>query len=248
MSRFMTLWARETGAWFHATTTYIMLAAFSAVTGLIFWRSAEENIGAPLNAAQLIFEPVYLWLMIVLLIAVVSMQLFAEDRREGMLEMILTVPVTDWQIILAKYAGALTVFTTACLPLAFYPLLLSIWRQPAATTAAVDLIPLAGGFLALFLCGVFFSAFGVLCASIFRGQLTTVIVVFFVCGMFFFVDRTLMIAGDVRIFRFFNSIALTPSIRDAVRGIFDTRPLVLCFSATLCCLFAAQRILTLQRL
>ncbi len=248
MSNFATLWSRELGVWFHAVSTYVTMAIFTAVTGLIFWKVTGESVGEPFDPALLLFGPIYFWLMIIVLTAIIAMRLFVDDRRTGMLEMTLTAPVTEWEIILAKYAGAMTIFATACLPLTVYPFLLSVLRSSSGLKMALDAVPLVSGFLALLLCGAFFNALGVWCAAMLRGTAGTVITVFVACSLLFVIDQAAVVTVGGRASRILNAMAITPAIRDLTRGIIDTRPLILWLSATVFSLFAAQRTLWLRRI
>lgn len=248
MRTFFILWARELGAWFHAAGTYILLAVFAAVTGLVFWKATEEAVGTPLAPAVLLFGPIYFWLIFIVFTAVIAMHLFAGDRRSGMLEMVLTAPVNEWQLVLAKYAAAMTLLIVACLPLPTYPVMLAGLGNAAGTPVAVPWQPLLTGFAALFLCGAFFNAIGVLCAAILKGSVATGIAVFVVCGLLFVADQTAAVTQTATAARFVNSIAVTPAIQDFTRGIVDTRPLILWVSSTVFCLFAAQRALRLRRI
>ncbi len=247
MRTFLILWTRELGVFFHSAATYIMLAVFTAVTGLVFWKVTEESIGAPFDPAVLLFGPVYFWLMLVILTAIMAMRLFADDRRTGILETVLTAPVTDWQIVLAKYAGAMTVFAVACLPLVGYPLLLATLRRATGSPTGMQWAPLITGFLALFLCGAVLNGIGILCAAILKGSVATVIGVFVACSILFVIDQAAVVTENMHAVQTLNAISLTPAIRDFTRGIVDTRPIVLWISTTAFCLFAAQRALLLHR-
>ncbi len=247
MKTFLILWARELGVFFHASATYIMLAVFTAMTGLVFWKVTEESVGVPFDPAVLLFGPVYFWLMIVILTSVIAMRLFAEDRRTGILETILTAPVTDWQIVLAKYAGAMTVFGVACLPLVGYPLLLDTLRRTTGVQDGIPWAPLTTGFLVLFLCGALLNGIGVLCAAVLKGPVSTVIAVFVACSLLFVIDQAAAVTQNMYAAQTLNAIALTPAIRDFSRGIVDTRPIILWVSAIFFCLFSAQRALLLHR-
>lgn len=247
MRIFLLLWARELGVFFHASATYMMLAVFTAMTGLVFWKTTEEAIGAPFEPAALWLASPYFWIMLVVLIAVIAMRLFAEDRHSGILETVLTAPVTDWQIVLAKYAGAMTVFGVACLPLATYPVLLEGLRRTTGLTTGIPWALLATGFLALFLCGTLLNGIGVLCAAVLKGPVATVIAVFVICSLLFVIDQAAAITQDPRASQTLHAMALAPAIRDFTRGIVDTRPMILWISTTVFCLFSAQRALWLHR-
>ena len=247
MRTFSILWARELGAWFHAAGTYILLAVFTAVTGLVFWKATEEAVGTPLAPAVLLFGPIYFWLMLVVFTAVIAMHLFVGGRRSGMLEMVLTAPVNDWQIVLAKYAGAMTLFIVACLPLLTYPVMLAALRDAAGIAVVVPWQPLLTGFAALLLCGALFNAIGVLYAATLKGSVATVIAVFVTCSLLFVIDQMAAVTQNATLSRVLTSIAVTPAIQDFTRGIVDTRPLILWISTTVFCLFAAQRALWLRR-
>jgi ABC-2 type transport system permease protein len=99
---------------FLSPAAYATLALFLAAAGGTFLMSVFQNVGSPSAPQVFLFDSLVLWLTV--LIPVVTMRLFAEERKSGTLETLLTAPVRDVEVVLGKYGGALTFVLAAAAP------------------------------------------------------------------------------------------------------------------------------------
>jgi ABC-2 type transport system permease protein len=106
MKNCMVLWRRELSAMFLSPVAYATLAVFIASAAGTFLVAVFHNTGSQTPPQVFLFESLILWLT--LLIPVVTMRLFAEERKSGTIETLMTAPVTDLEVVISKYAGALT--------------------------------------------------------------------------------------------------------------------------------------------
>src|SRR4029079_6828439 len=120
---------REFSAYFLSPIAYVVLAVFLAVTGHLFYltmaqlaASGPRGISTPM---ELFFRDNWFWLVFLFIPPLLTMRLFAEERSTGTLEMLLTAPLRDWQVVLSKYVACYGFYVLMWLPtLAYLPLLL----------------------------------------------------------------------------------------------------------------------------
>src|SRR6476661_2277747 len=125
----LSLIRREFAAYFLSPIAYVVLAVFLAVTGHLFYLSLEQltargpkGISYPM---QLIVNDLAFWLVYLFIPPLLTMRLFAEERSSGTLEMLLTAPLRDWQVVWSKYVACLAFYCVLWLPtLAYLPALL----------------------------------------------------------------------------------------------------------------------------
>jgi ABC-type Na+ efflux pump permease subunit len=176
------------------------------------------------------------------------MRLFAEERGSGTLEMLLTAPLRDWQIVLSKYAACFAFYLLLWVPtVAYLPVLLDLdWHT---FTARIDPWPVVSSYLGVALAGAMFLALGLFVSSLVRSQMVAALISLFLSLAFIVVGfwRPDMDTGSVtyRVL-FFFTVPLHFD-RNFSRGVVDTRQLVLYVSVTLFCLFLTVRSLESRR-
>ncbi len=139
----LTLIRRELSAYFLSPIAYVVMAIFLGVTGFMFWRTLTEltasgprGVEFPMQMmlglgdlqslpGMLAFEA--FWLIFLITPPLLTMRLFAEERASGTLEVLLTSPLRDWQIVLGKFLACYAFYIVMWLPtLAYLPVLLDM--------------------------------------------------------------------------------------------------------------------------
>ena len=107
MRKFLILFGREVSSAFHQPLAYVVLFFFLIVTGFNFQAGVTLlNTGAgTVTMVQAFFNTVYFWFPFVLVFPLITMRVFAEEAKLGTIETLMTAPVKDSQVVLAKYAG-----------------------------------------------------------------------------------------------------------------------------------------------
>jgi ABC-2 type transport system permease protein len=166
---------KELRGYFHSPIAYLVMTVYALICGYVFYSStaffvvqtfrmeAMGGMGAPqLSLNENIIRPILSGVMTVVLlflIPLITMRLFAEEKRSGTIELLLTSPLTDMEIILGKYFGALALFAVLELITFMYFGVLFIYGNPNAR----PLLAGALGFLlygaALLALGMWFSTF-----------------------------------------------------------------------------------------
>lgn len=244
MNTFLALFRRQWAAYFFSPMAYVCLTVFLVVSGLSFvgvvLRSFQDN----LVAGDLLFGSQFFWMMALVAMALITMQLFAEERRSGTLETLLTAPVTETQIVMAKFASALLFFMLMVAPTTLYlPVVLAM----RSGIGSVEALPLLTGYLGLFLVGAFNIALGVWISSLTRNQVVAAIVSFALMYVIFYAEYITYFVRNPALGAVLNSLSSIRHIMDFSRGILDTRPVVLYLSGVCVCLFAAVKGLESRR-
>ncbi len=124
---------REFSAYFVSPIAYVVLAVFLAVTGRLFYLTLEQlTASGPRGAEypmQFFFSNQWFWLIFLVIPPLLTMRLFAEERGSGTLEMLMTSPLRDWQVVLSKYVACFAFYAFLWLPtLVYLPVLVDLQR------------------------------------------------------------------------------------------------------------------------
>jgi ABC-2 type transport system permease protein len=247
----LSLFRREFTAYFYSPIAYVVLAVFLAVTGHLFYLSLElltargpKGLGSPMEK---IVGDVAFWLVFLFIPPLLTMRLFAEERSTGTLEMLLTAPIRDWQVVFAKFVACYAFYVLMWIPTLLYLPVLLDWHWSAEP--AIDPWPVVSTYLGLALAGAMFLAIGLMISSFVKSQMVAALVSLFV-GLVFIVAgiwRPEMNTSDMpyQIVKFFT-VPLHFE-QNFGRGLVDTRNLILYGSVALLCLFLTVRSLESRR-
>jgi len=230
----LTITAKEFMSYLGSPMAYIVIGIFLALTGFIFGNSSvtysETSIGGFLE----IGSP-----LLLLLTAVLSMRLLAEEKKLGTIELLLTASVRDSEIILGKFLGSLGIIVVMLLLTCYYPILLKAFGDP-------DIGPIVTGYLGLFLLSCASLAVGIFASSLTSNQIVAAVVaggilfgLWFLGSAATYLPRTL---GDA-----IDFFSLSNYFPDFIRGIIDTRGIIYYLSITALFLFLAIRSLENSR-
>ena len=242
MKKFPVIWRREMAACFLSPVAYVFMVVFLAMTGWVFLQMVEGHVGGYESPVELLFKViVYFWLPI--LVTVITMRLFPEEKRSGTIETLMTAPVSEHEVVCGKYAGALSFLVIATAPSLLFLLLLDRF---SLGTVILDGGGIIGGALFVLLLAAFCVALGLVISLLTRNQIVAAICCFSVVLL-------PLMAGYLVSFLPLGSQALVEyvSVHDHLagftRGSIDTRPIVLYISGTVFLLFVATRILESRR-
>jgi ABC-2 type transport system permease protein len=186
---------------------------------------------AAYSVQEAFFNSVFFWFAFVLIFPLITMRLFSEEFKLGTIEPLMTAPVRDLQVVLAKFFGALLFYIVLWLPtLIYFAIFQKITHQPAAASTGAYW----GSYLMLLLLGMFYLSIGCLASVVTKNQIVAAIISFSAITLLFFLGLVQFILLDV-----------SSGMRDALgyfsaiehmgtysRGVIDTRPIVLYLSMT----------------
>jgi ABC-2 type transport system permease protein len=211
----------------------VILASFLFLNGYIFW--AIVNFLSQPGASKsgflgLLFGNTFFWFFLLFIVAAIAMRLFPDERKSGTLEVLLTSPVSDAEVVLAKFTGAYAFFATLWIPSLVYIVILR-------SQTAVDLGMVASGYLGTFLLGAYFLAVGTFASTLTKNQIVAAIVAFsmfipiFAAGLF---EQMMTNPSARSLMGYFN---LWDHMEEFSRGVVDSRRIVYYMSAAAFFLF-----------
>jgi ABC-2 type transport system permease protein len=168
-----TLAKKELVTLLNAPTTYVIAVVFLLMTGWFFTAQLFVNNQSTLDS---FLGP--LPLIFTFIVPALSMRTFAEEYRTGTIEYLSTLPLHDWEIVLAKYLAAMGLLSLLLVFTMAYPIVLYIIGRP-------DPGQIVGGYIALIGMGSLYTAIGLWASSLTRNQVVSLIIGFFVCFAFF---------------------------------------------------------------
>ncbi len=245
---FFTLLNREVRAYFLSPVAWVVLFFFLLLTGFNFYAGvAALNRGpSEVTVVEAFFNTVFFWFGFVLVFPLITMRLFSEEYKMGTIEPLMTAPVRDSQVVLAKYGGALVFFVVLWLPsLLYFAIFGRVTRLEAAGAAG----PFLGAYSMLLLIGMFYLSVGCLASALTRNQIVAAIMSFSAITLLFFMGLLTFFVLNVtpslrELTGYFSAIE---HMSEASRGIFDSRPLVLYLSLTAFCLFLTFHVFQSRR-
>ena len=168
---------KEINSFLNSLVAYIVIGVFLVVTGLYMWflpGSSVLDYGyADLQALFSIAPWVFLFL-----IPAITMRTFAEEKKAGTIELLLTRPVTDLQIILGKYFACLLLAIFALLPTLIYYVSVYLLGEPKGN---IDSAGVAGSYIGLVFLAAVFTAIGIFASSISKDQIISFIIAVLLC-------------------------------------------------------------------
>ena len=231
---------RELNAYFASVLGYVVLMFFLIVMGVTFAVIVNYLNHGPtqLTAMKIMFS--MFWLPSLVVIPMITMRLLAEEKRSGTIEMLMTAPVTDFEVVFAKYLGAVVLYTLMWALTGLYVLIL---RHFSGGTTALDLGPIACGYIGVLVIGQFLIAVGVLSSSLTKNQVTAALMSFSLVFILLIVVNWLgylFQGGPIN--KIVKALSAFDHMDDFSRGILDVRPIVLYVMGTVAALFITTRV------
>jgi ABC-2 type transport system permease protein len=248
MQAYLTLTRRELAGYFLSMTGYIIIAAALFLMGLSFVVLLEKLQLEPtlMPVTELFYITPFFWLILLLSTPVITMRLFALEKFSGTFETLMTAPVSDLEVVLAKFTAALVFYLLMWLPLLGC---LLIVRHYTNDPSAFDLGAVGSTFLGIALLGCLFLSLGCCASAMTRSQVTAAMISL-VFGASLFLLGVLSSQLPLRPSwqtQVLAALAFFEQMHDFARGVIDTRAVVLYLSATLFFLFLTLRIVESRR-
>lgn len=234
MRNVLAIFRREFASYFDSPLAYIVVPAFLFLVGgfsLYF-----QDIYA---AGVATMRTVFFWSAVfyLLLIPAVTMRLFAEERRTGSLELLVTLPITEAELVLGKYLAALALMATALALTIGYPISLDLLGD-------LDWGPVAGGYLGMFLLGASFAAIGTASSSLTSNQVVAFLLALVMCLIPFATGFALgrVPAGLLPVVQY---LSFDYHFNNLSRGVIDSRNLI--FYGSVVAMFLHVAVFSLER-
>lgn len=219
-----TLYKKELSSFLSSLIGYVVIIVFLLINGMfLFVFQGEFNLlefgYANVDSLFMIAPFVFLFL-----IPAITMRSFAEEKRLGTIEMILTRPLTDLQIVMAKYFAGLTLVVFSLVPTLLY--VFSIY-QLGLPMGNIDLGGTWGSYIGLLFLGASFVAIGMFASTLTDNQIISFILAVFVSGFFYIGFEfiySLELFGDIDLL--IKSLGINYHYNSMSRGVIDTRDVI----------------------
>lgn len=238
MSRVLSIARREMQSYFNSPVAYIVLGVFLLVIGYLFFSTlfltgfaSMRNFFSATPVLLVVFAPA------------LTMRLIAEERKSGTIEHLLTLPVTDIEVVLGKFFAAVG---TLCVGLIItIPYALSV-AMLTPKGLAMDFGPVIGGYIGLVLLSSSFLSLGLFASSLTHNQIIAFVIGLLFSFFFFFIDKfaVLMPASLAPLLEF---LSVDYHFGNIARGVVDSRDILFYASLTVIALMLTVYSLRLRR-
>jgi ABC-2 type transport system permease protein len=232
------IWGRELGTYLRSPLGVAVPAMFLLLCGYFFYSELVFFVlwgGESLPNDLWRFVFLDMRLVLLLLIPLITMRLFAEERKLGTIELLWTYPVTDWEIVAGKFLAALSVLLAIVAPTILYPCVL-------ATLHPVDPGPVVAAYTGVLLLGTAFIACGMAASSLTESQVVSAVLTYAVLLLFWFLTWNEAVARE-GVMQILLQVSLFDRFYGFASGVIDTEDVVYFVVFTAFCLFLTVRIL-----
>ena len=233
---------KEINSFFASPIGYLVIAVFLLLNGLFLWLfKGEFNIldnGFADLSSFFLLSP---WILI-FLVPAVTMRSFADEKKQGTLELLLTKPISHLHIVFGKYLGAFILILMALIPTLLYVYTISKLGNPEGN---LDIGSVMGSYFGLLFLVAAYTAIGVFASSLTDNQIVAFITAVFICFFFYFGFEGLSnynLFGDAF---YIEKLGMESHFKSMSRGILDTRDIIYFLSVT--ALFITLTILNIKR-
>lgn len=226
----MHIFRREFRHYFVSPIAYIVISIFLILTGWFFFSTfflySQAELRNFFTLLPLIFS---------FIIPTITMRLFSEEYNVGSYEILVTMPVTDRDIILGKFFAALAFVAVMLLPTLSYAISVSFLGD-------LDWGPVIGGYVGALLLGAAFSAVGLFASALTKNQIIAFIIGMIICFALTMVDKILFFLPESML-GFFQFIGADFHFENVSRGILDTRDILYFVSVVFVALYGTFLVL-----
>ena len=252
MRSFYAILRRELYVYFSSPIAYVVMTIFLLVSGYFFYSAfayfsmismqAMRMQGvAGINVTDMVLNPTFANMSVIMLLMMplLTMRIFAEEKKAGTLELLLSYPIRETELLFGKFIACLVVFFVMLAFTSLYPFLLWLYAAP-------DIGPITTGYLGLFLMGSAFIALGVMVSSLTENQIVAAVISFGALLMFWLIGWAETFAGPV-LGKFLSHISLIKHFDNFSKGVIDTRDIIYYIDFNILFLFLTMRSLESKR-
>jgi len=237
---------RELGAIFISPMAYVIFFFFTLIAGGIFYQNLDFlEQGARFSVTQMFFLGVWFWICLLIMIPLITMRLFSDEYKSGTIELLMTAPVADWDVVLAKFFGALVFYLCLWAPTLLYLLAFQIVTDMAVPVQWPSLLLC---YSLVTLIGAFYLSVGLFASSLTRNQPLAAFMTFATLLIFFFMGLLSFNMPSSGFREVLEYIASYRHMQGFLDGVFDSRPVVLYLTGTVFFLAMTQRVMAVKKL
>jgi ABC-2 type transport system permease protein len=245
---------KELRSYFMSPVAYVVIAMFLLIVGVLTYLAAVQAstiamqqmqvkaVIPELHVNELVFRPVFgnLAIILLLLLPMLTMRLFAEERKMRTLELLMTSPITVTEIVLGKYLAATVIFGGMVALTGVTPVMLSFFTQ-------IDWLPLGAAYFGLFLMGSLFLSVGLFASALTENQIIAVFVSFGILLLFWMVGWAAESWQGQPIGQLLLYLSIVDHFDPFVKGLIDSRDIVYYITSIMFWIFLTHRVIESQR-
>jgi ABC-2 type transport system permease protein len=246
--------AKELRSYFVSPVVYVVGAVFLLIFGVLSYLAVVnagtqavrmmqiQGAAAQLNLNDLVFRPTFYSAAIVILLVlpILTMRLFAEERKLRTFELLMTSPIRLNEVVIGKFLGAYLIFLGMLALTGIVPLILSVF-------SSFDWRPVLTGYLGLALMGALFLATGLFASALTENQIVAAFLSFGLLILVWLLGALGSVLGDNPIGNTISYLSFIEHYDRLVRGLVDTKDLIYYVSGMVLMLFLAHRVVESQR-
>lgn len=214
---------KEINLFLNSLIAYVIIAVFLTGIGLLMWVFPETSVLAYGFADMGSFFSLCPYIFM-FLIPAITMRMFSEEKRAGTMELLLTRPIRDIDIILGKYFAGVFLVAFSILPTIMYYFTISYLGNPVGN---IDTAGVTGSYFGLFLLGAVFTSIGIFSSSFTENQVTAFVIAVFLCFFLYFGFNAI---SGVALFRnvsdTIDQLGILYHYNSMSKGLIDTRDLI----------------------
>lgn len=235
MGNILAIAGREIRSYFVSPLAYVAMFFFVFICGFIFTLSVSTG-QAQADMAPLFHSMVFVAL---LMTPVLTMGLISRELSSGSIELLMTKPVTDTEVAVGKFIGAMTIYTVILAVTVEFPLMYEAWGNP-------DWGIIGSGYLGLFVAGMALMAIGTFASSLTDNQIASILIGA-VLVLFFWLVGWLRYSGSGFVSELASRLSIYENFQDFTRGIVDGKNLLFFISLAVVFLFMTVRAIENRR-
>lgn len=220
MQNILTIFKKELAGYFNSAIAYIVIVVFLGITG---WFFTSTLFIAGVVSMRGVFEIIpFIFLFFV---PAITMRTISEEKKTGTIELLLTRPITDMDIVVGKFLGALALTALALIPTFIYVISLTFLGK-------VDFGAVIGSYIGLvFMCGIYIGI-GIFCSSLTENQIVAFILSFLIVFALFMLNKVLIFL-PVPLASVLEYISIDYHFSSIARGVLDSRDIIYYISGIL---------------
>ena len=262
MGKIWAIFRKELKIYFGTPVAYVIFGVFAAIAGYFFFQILSYfqrqsmqfmQMQAPqmlerMNINDMVIAPLLMNVNVffLLMLPVMTMRLIAEEKRTKTFELLMTNPVSVWQIVIGKYLASLMIVLSMVAIIAIYPLLIAAMSGGPGAEGAIEWAPVVTGLLGLFLAGAAFMAIGLFASSLSESQIVSAIVGFGVLLLFWVIGWAAA-GAEGRVQDVLKYASFLEHMSSFAKGLIELKDLVFYCSVIFFALFLTQRTVESQR-
>ncbi len=247
------IFKKEMRLYFTSPVAWVIITMFLLIAGYFFYSifafytlasmqsAMNPQMARELNVTDSVLRPLFsnVSVILLLLMPLITMRLFAEERRSGTIELLLTYPVRDGAVLIGKYLAALALYAIMLALTLLYPGILFYFTR-------VEWGPLLTGYLGLLLMGATFLAVGIFASSLTENQIVAAITTFGTLLLLWVVGWSAEYVGGPW-GRVLSHLSILEHFDTFARGVLDTKDVIFYVDVTIVALFLTLRSLEARR-